>query len=69
MDSALLKVVIKKDVKKLQVLGDSMLPIKWPKQMMEVQDIRLESLLKDIKLSFQSFEWFSFNHIPWELKD
>jgi hypothetical protein len=51
------------------VLGDSMLTIEWAKQNIKVQYIRLESLLKDIKLFFQSFEWLSFNHILHELND
>lgn len=54
---------VKKDIKKLQVLGDSKLVIEWAKQKVNVQDIRLEPLLRDIKLSYQSFEWLSFSHI------
>jgi hypothetical protein len=46
-----------------------MLAIEWEKKKINFQYIRLESLLKDIKISFQSFEWFSFNHILQELND
>jgi hypothetical protein len=51
------------------MLGDSKLAIEWAKQKIKVQDIRLESLLRDIKLSFRSFEWLSFSHILRELNE
>jgi len=65
----LLEATIKKDVKKMQVLGDSKLVIEWAKQKIKVQDIRLESLLKDIKFPFRSFEWISFSHILQEVNE
>jgi hypothetical protein len=56
-----------KDVRKLSVMGDSKLVIKWVKQKANVQDVRLAPLLRHINLSYQSFEWLSFNHTLWEL--
>jgi hypothetical protein len=63
----LLETTIKKDVKKFQVLGDLKLVIDWVHQNIITQDVRLEPLLWDIKLTFQSFEWLSFSHILHEL--
>jgi ribonuclease HI len=51
----LLEAGIKKVVRKLQVLGNSMLVVEWEKQKIKFQDIRIESLLRDIKLYFLSF--------------
>jgi hypothetical protein len=50
-------------------MGDSKLVIDWANQKATVSDVRLEPLLRDIKLSMQSFEWLSFNHIFRELNE
>jgi ribonuclease HI len=65
----LLEIVVRKVIKKLQVMGDSKMVIEWERKKANVHNIRLESLLQDIKLSFQSFEWLSFNHILCELNE
>jgi hypothetical protein len=39
------------------------------RQKSSAQDIILASLLRDIKLAYQSFEWLSFSHILRELKE
>jgi ribonuclease HI len=56
-----------KDVRKLQVLGDSKLVIDWARQKNEVQDIGLATIMRDIKLAFQYFEWLKFQHVLREL--
>jgi ribonuclease HI len=63
----LLETAIKKDAKKSQVLGDSKLVNDWVRRNITAQDVRLERLLRDIKLTFQSYEWLSFSHILCEL--
>jgi len=63
----LLEAIIKQDVRKLQVMGDSKLVIEWAKHKANVHDVRLNPLLRDIKLSYQSFECLYFNHILLEL--
>jgi ribonuclease HI len=63
----LLETAIKKDVKKLQIMGHSKLVIDWARQKISAQDVKLAPLLRDIKLSFQSFEWLYFSHILREL--
>jgi hypothetical protein len=64
-----LETAIKKDVKKLHVMGYSKLVIDWAHQKNSARDVRLTPLMRDIKLSFQSFEWLSFNHILQELNE
>jgi len=49
------------------VLGDSKLVIDWAKGKSNFQNIILDSIMRDIKLACQSFEWFSFHHILREL--
>lgn len=63
----LLEATIKKDVKILQVMGDSKLVIDWARQKATMSNVRPAPLLRDIKLAYQSFEWLSFGHILWEL--
>jgi ribonuclease HI len=63
----LLETTIKKDARKLQVFGDSKLVIDWANGKNSAQDIRLANIMRDIKLTFQSFEWLSFHHILWKL--
>jgi hypothetical protein len=49
------------------VLGDSKLVIEWVQGRENIHNIRLASILRDIKLAFLSFEWLSFHHILQEL--
>ena len=58
----------KKDVRKLHVMGDSKLVIDWERGKNSAQDIHLSTILRDIKATFQTFEWISFSHILQELK-
>jgi ribonuclease HI len=52
---------------KLQVFGDSKLVIDWARGINNIQNPRLASLLRDIKLTFKDFEWLTFQHILREL--
>lgn len=63
----LLETAKQKDVRKLQVLGDSKLVIDWAKWKISIQNINLANIMRDIRLSFQSFDWLSFQHILREL--
>jgi len=63
----LLKKTKQKDIRKLQVMGDSKLVIDWAKGKFFIQNITLANILRDIRLSFQSFDWLSFQHILREL--
>ena len=54
----LLEIASIKDVKKLQIMGDSKLVIDWARKKATISDVRLEPLLRDIKHSMKSFEWF-----------
>jgi hypothetical protein len=59
----LLEATIKKDIRKLQVMGDSKLVIDCSHQKVTATYVRLTPLLRNIKLSYQCFECLSFNHI------
>ena len=48
-------------------MGDSKLVIDWAKGKFFIQNITLANILRDIRLSFQSFDWLSFQHILREL--
>jgi ribonuclease HI len=63
----LLEMTKQKDIKKLQVMGDSKLAIEWAQGKLEIQNVNLENILRDIKLAFPSFEWISFHHVLREL--
>jgi ribonuclease HI len=65
--STLLETTKKNDNMKLQVMGYFKLVIDWAKGKMSIQNIILVNILRDIRLSFQSFEWLSFQHILREL--
>jgi hypothetical protein len=41
--------------------------IDWARGINNIQNPRLASLLRDIKLTFRDFEWLSFQHILREL--
>jgi ribonuclease HI len=56
-----------KDLRKLQVMGDSKLVIKWAQGRVNIPNIHLSNILRDIRLTFQDFEWMSLHHIPREL--
>ena len=56
-----------KDIKKLQVMGDSKLEINWAQGKLEIQNVNLANIVRDIKLAFLSFEWLSFHHVLREL--
>jgi ribonuclease HI len=58
-----------KDVRKLQVMGDSKLVIDWVRQKNEVQDLTLATLMRDIRLDSYYFEWLDFHHIPREINE
>jgi hypothetical protein len=45
----LLETTIKKDIKKIQVMGDSKLVIDWARQKNSTQDFRLAPIMRDIK--------------------
>jgi ribonuclease HI len=63
----LLETTKQKDIRKLQVMGDSKLVIDWEKGKLSIQNINLANITRDIRLSFQSFEWISFQHVLREL--
>jgi ribonuclease HI len=63
----LLETAKEKNLSKLQVFGDSKLVIDWARGINNIQNPRLASLLRDIKLTFRDFEWISFQHILREL--
>jgi ribonuclease HI len=63
----LLETAKEKNLSKLQVFGDSKLVIDWARGINNIQNPRLASLLRDIKLTFRDFEWLSFQHILREL--
>jgi hypothetical protein len=63
----LLEMTKKKEIKKLQVLGDSKLAINWAQGKLEIQNVNMENILRDIKLAFPSFEWLCFHHVLREL--
>jgi ribonuclease HI len=63
----LLETTKEKNMTKLQVFGDSKLVIDWERGQNNIQNPRLASILRDIKLTFRNFEWLSFHHIPREL--
>lgn len=63
----LLEVAKRKDLRKLQVLGDSKLVIDWAQGKVNVQNTKLANVLREIKLAFQSFKWLSFHHVLREL--
>jgi ribonuclease HI len=48
----LLETTKKKDIRKLQVMGDSKLVIDWARQKNSSQDIILATIMRDIKLAF-----------------
>jgi len=41
--------------------------IDWAKGKISIQNINLANITRDIRLSFQSFDWLSFQHILREL--
>jgi hypothetical protein len=49
------------------MFGDSKLVIDWARGQNNIQNPRLASILRDIKLTFRNFEWLSFQHILREL--
>ena len=53
--------------KKLQITWDSKLVIDWESEKDFVSDLRLNPLLHDINIAFQSFDWLLFIHIYREL--
>jgi ribonuclease HI len=63
----LLETTKQKDIWKLQVLGDSKLVIEWAQGKISIQNNNLTSVMREIQLAFQSFEWLSFQHILREL--
>jgi len=63
----LLEIVKKKDIGKLQFMGDSKLVIDWAKGKISIQNINMANILRDIMIYFQSFEWLSFQHILREI--
>jgi ribonuclease HI len=63
----LLETTKEKNLTKLQVFGDSKLVIDWARGLNNIQNPRLASILRDIKLTFRDFEWNSFQHILREL--
>jgi ribonuclease HI len=63
----LLETAKEKNMTKLQVFGDSKLVIDWERGQNNIQNPRLASILRDIKLTFRNFEWLSFQHILREL--
>lgn len=56
-----------KDIRKLQILGDSKLVIDWAQGKIDIQNTSLATVMREIRLTFQSFEWLSFHHILREL--
>jgi ribonuclease HI len=64
----LLEAAKEKNLSKLQVFDDSKLVIDWARDIDNIQNPRLTSLLRDINLNFRDFEWLSFKHILRELK-
>jgi ribonuclease HI len=63
----LLETTKEKNMTKLQVFGDSKLVIDWARGQNNIQNPRLASILRDIKLTFRNFKWLSFQHILREL--
>jgi hypothetical protein len=51
-----LKTEKKKEIKKLQVMGDSKLQIDSAQGKSEIQNVNLENILQDIRLVFIAFE-------------
>jgi len=41
--------------------------IDWVQGKINIQNIKLDLIMRDIKLTFQSFAWMSFHHILREL--
>jgi ribonuclease HI len=66
----LLETTKKKDVRKLQVLGDSKLVIECQAQgKIGIQNTSLAPFMREIRLIFHSFKWLSFHHILRELNE
>jgi ribonuclease HI len=63
----LLETTKKKDIQKLQVLGDSKLVIDWAQVKIVIQNTNLATFMREIQQAFQSFEWLTFHHILREI--
>jgi hypothetical protein len=63
----LLETAKEKNFPNLQVFDDSRLVIDWERVINNIQNPRLASLLRGIKLTFRDFEWLTFQHILREL--
>lgn len=59
----LLTCAAEKEVRRVQVLGDSKLVIDWVNRKIAVENLRLNHLLEAIRTEIDAFEWISFIHI------
>jgi hypothetical protein len=64
---SLLEAAKEKKLTKLQVFEDSKMAINWANGKTTIQNPNLESIMKDIKLSFRAFERIIYHHILCEL--
>jgi ribonuclease HI len=63
----LLEATKEKYIQRLQVFGDSKLVIDWDMNKVNIQNIGLEPIMREIRETFNSFCWLSFHHILREL--
>ena len=64
---SILRLALDKQLKKLQLSGDSNMTIDWANGGIQIYAPRLQHLLKSIREKVATFETISFNHIYREL--
>jgi ribonuclease HI len=63
----LLEAAKENDIQRLRVFVDSKMVIDWAMNKINIQNIRLEPIMREIRETFNSFSWLSFHHILREL--
>ena len=66
---SVLKIATKKNVKNLQICGDSKLTIDWANGKLQINAPHLQHLLRAIKSQVERFDSLSFQHIYRELNE
>ena len=65
----MLKIAAEKNVRNLQICGDSKLTIDWENDNLQINAPHLQHLLKEIRSQLENFNSTSFQHIYRELNE
>ena len=65
----MLKIAAEKNVRNLQICGDSKLTIDWANNNLQINAPHLQHLLKEIRIQLENFNSTSFQHIYRELNE